>query len=72
MLKLFKRMKYAILSRAAERKLKKKYGCNASIKMKLIRVRKSDGKIAEIIKTEIAAYETDYAKLINVLLTKGH
>lgn len=71
MLKLFKRIKYSMMSKMAERKLRKKYGCNASIKINLIKVQMPDGKIVNKLKTEITAYEKDYKKLMDVLLTKG-
>ena len=71
MLKLFKRMKYAILSKAAERKINKKYGCRISIRIREFEVLQEDGKVSTIVKTEITSYEKDCKKLIDGLLTKG-
>ena len=71
MFKLLKKLKYAVLSKIAERKLKRKYGCIASVKIKVIKVQQSDGKMVDQIKTEITSYEKDYKKLIDVLLMKS-
>lgn len=73
MLKLFKRIQYAILSKTAERRINKKYGCHISIKVKEYEVRDIDGKNKSKIKTEITAYKKDCKKLITALLMKdGH
>lgn len=71
MFKIFKRLKYAMLSKIAEYKLNKSCGCNASIKIKLVKVREKNGEIVEKVKTEIIACEKDYKKVINSLLIKG-
>ena len=71
MLQIFKMIQYAILSKTAERKIKKIYGCKISIKSKVYKVRDKQGKIKSKIKTEITAYEEDCKKLIKTLLAKG-
>lgn len=71
MLKLFNRIKYAILSKTAERKINKKYECCISIKIKEFEVLQEDGKKSTVIKTEITSYEKDCKKLINSLLKEG-
>ena len=71
MLKIFRKMKYAILSKTAERKINKKYGCHISVKIKEFEVLQEDGKVSTIVKTEITSYEKDCKKLINSLLAKG-
>ena len=71
MLKLFRKIKYTIMSKIAERKLKKKYGCEMFIKINEFKVQDKDGTVKKIIKAEITSYEKDYKKLIDVLLTKG-
>ena len=71
MLKLFRKIKYTIMAKIAERKLKKKYGCEMFIKIKEFKVQDKDGTVKKIIKAEITSYEKDYKKLIDVLLTKS-
>ena len=71
MFKLFKRIKYAIISEFAERKINKECECEVNINIKVIKVQEPDGRTAEKIKTEITAYKDDYKKLIDVLLKKS-
>ena len=71
MFKLFRKMKYSILSKIAERKINKKFGIHISIKIKEFKVQQEDGAVKNVIKTEITLYEKDCKKLINVLLKKG-
>ena len=71
MLKIFKKMEYAIISKIAERKFNKKYGCDISIKVKKYDVKDKRGKAKSKIKTEITAYEDDCKKLIAALLIKS-
>lgn len=71
MLKLFKKIKYYILSKAVGRKIDRLYGCEASINIKFIGGQNPDGKPTEQIKIEITADAKDCKKLIDVLFTKG-
>lgn len=71
MFKLFRKMKYAILSKTAERKINKKYGCHISIRIKEFEILQEDGKVSKIVKTEITSYEKDCKKLISSLLAEG-
>ena len=72
MLKLFKKLKYTTLSKIIERKLRRKYGCNVSIKLNEYAIREKNDKVKTKIKVEITSYEKDCKKLLDNLLTKGH
>ena len=71
MLKILKKIECAIISKTAERKINKKYGCDISIKVKEYDVRDKRGKVKSKIKTEITAYEEDCKKLIAALLIRS-
>ena len=71
MLRLFKKIKYAIISKYAERKIDKVCGCEFKIRINVQNVSKPDGKKAEQIKIEVTADSNDCKKLINSLLKKG-
>lgn len=71
MLRFLRKIKYAMISKSAERKINKKYGCHISIKIKEFEVLQEDGKISKIVKTEITTYEKDCKKLIDSLLKEG-
>lgn len=77
---MFKKLKYAILSKIAKRKMKQMYGRDISIKTNdydiSIRFSKfdvigQDGKVETKVKAEITTYEKDCEKLINHLLKKS-
>lgn len=71
MFKMFRKIKYAILSKVAERKVKKQYGSSITIKIEEFNVSKEDGTVDKMIKTEITTYQKDYKNLINNLFKKG-
>lgn len=62
MLKLFKRMKYAILSKVVKRKIKKVYGLKTSVKISEYDVTLDDGTVTTVIKVELIADKKDCKK----------
>lgn len=59
MLKLFKRMKYAILSKTLKRDIKKEYGIKTSVKIQEYDVESKDGAVTTVIKVELIADKKD-------------
>ena len=72
MFKLFRKMKYAMLSKIAERKIKKRYGSHISIKIEEFDVPQENGLVSKMVKTEITSYKKDYEKLISNLIKGSH
>lgn len=59
MLKLFKRMKYAILSKVVKRKIKKEFGLKTSVRISEYDAELKDGTVTTVIKVELIADKED-------------